>query len=232
MHPSGRSRWSHEHIWCQNSNRNNKKYLKWNNPTNEINSIKASYFEKGLNKCRLCSKSMKEHQLKIAKQTLRHTTRWHCTLNTAWSYRIFKKNSLCLWDFASLHQLIFVSSMHQKRINVHHALRVSVHVNILSGLFLDQCFQCPSARPISWFIHIQNSVPCYPWRESDVACFHCRETKGGGGNEDTSTNQSFSYQLQLFWYSNSFLIAWISLFRNSPREETNMTTPSTVNLQL
>lgn len=42
----------------------------------------------------------------------------------------FLKNSLCLSDFASLHQLIFVSSMHQKPINAHHALRVSVHVNI------------------------------------------------------------------------------------------------------
>lgn len=147
------------------------------------------------------------------------------------SYLFIFLNSLCLWDFVSLHQLIFVSSMHQKPINAHRALRVSVHVNISWGLFLDQCFQCPSARPISWFIHIQNSAPCYPWRESDVGCFHCRETKGGG-HEDTSTVQSFSYQVQLFWYSISFLIARISSFRNSLREETNMTAPSTVNLQL
>lgn len=114
----------------------------------------------------------------------------------------------------------------KKPINVHHALTVSMHVNILWRLFLDQCFQCPSARPISWFIHIQNSVPCCPWRESDVACFHCKETKAGG-HEDTSVNWGFSYQEQLFWYSISFLIARMSLFKNSPRKETNTTTSST-----
>lgn len=109
--------------------------------------------------------------------------------------------------------------MHQKPTNAHHALRVSMHVKVLWGLFLDQCFQCPSARPTNFMIY-SHTKQCtmLPMTWEWCSVLPLWRDKRRRRTRAHQHEQSFSYQVQLFCYSNSFQIARISLFRKSPRE--------------
>lgn len=83
-------------------------------------------------------------------------------------------NTAYQWAVPPAHFPAYASKSHTCTVIITSQGGKSGAVNISTGLFLDQCFQSPSEGPISWFIQIQNSVPCCWWRESNIACIHCR----------------------------------------------------------